>query len=262
MRSEVVVESLRELRARRTPPRVSVDGPPLHGSISLLAQPVYLSATQPDIGGAICNVRPSSRYEVVYAVYLVADWQPEVIAVVDGERSPARVCGWNGKVVILEIRSDEAPSVFCAERRGSERPLSEAEVRLVQSPSGVELVDAASFERDRCPGLEAHQAWGLSHSVRLRNTSPTSSDELSVWLVNEAGQAFVSRYPDWDVDPDVRQWWFAASGNGPFRLLVGTPIPEPSRDATRHLSCSAFDDDVYPDVAAATLGQAIGGLAM
>jgi len=89
LRAETVGAVLSGLRQPRAAPALAEPGPPLHGSIALLPQPVYLGTEQPDFGGWLCNVRPSERCEVLYAVYLAADSSLQISSVVGGEQRGA-----------------------------------------------------------------------------------------------------------------------------------------------------------------------------
>ena len=130
LRAETAVAALRELRRQRVPVQAPDQGPELHGSIALLPRPVYLSTEQPDFGGWICNVRPSTRFDVVYAVYLVSSASSQVTGVADGRSAGVSRCGWSGKIFIVEYRSDQDPSRLCAEPRSPRSPRSTIDLPL------------------------------------------------------------------------------------------------------------------------------------
>ena len=221
LRAETVKAVLAELRARRAMPVISNRGPSLHGSIALLPHPVYLGTEQPDFGGWICNVRASTRYEVIYAVYLVSDSSPHITGVVDGKRAWFSRCGWTDKIFILEYRSDETPNAVCAAPWEPRSPLSTLALELF-APSGAELLQATELERLPCPGMPSDRKWASTHFVRMRFTDTSDVDDLVVWLEDETGKRFHSVGSSADVDPDVRAWRYDLEDAEPVRLVVTT----------------------------------------
>ena len=223
LRAETAVAALGELRRQRVPPQAPDRGPELHGSIALLPRPVYLSTVQPDFGGWICNVRPSTRFDIVYAVYLVSAASSELASVVDGEwRWPSR-CGWQGKIFIVEYRSDQVPSHFCAEPRSPRSPRSTIDLSLL-APPGTELIQATEFNRWPCPGLPASDYWAnywaSTHFVRLRFPQLAEFDDVTIQLEDASGRRHDSVDFSGDVDPDVRSWRFNLAEAEPVRLIV------------------------------------------
>ena len=225
LRAETAVSTLGELRRQRVPPQAPDRGPKLHGSIALLPRPVYLSTTQPEIGGTICNVRPSTRFDIVYAVYLVSAASPDLASVVDGKwRWPSR-CGWwlGGKIFIVEYRSDQVPSHFCAEPRSPRSPRSTIDLSLV-APPGTELLQATEFNRWQCPGLPASDYWAnywaSTHFVRLRFPQLAEFDHVTIRLQDARGRRHDPVGFGDDVDPDVRYWRFNLAEAEPVRLIV------------------------------------------
>ena len=221
LRAETVKAMLEELRARRTMPVISNRGPSLHGSIALLPHPVYLGTEQPDFGGWICNVRPSTRYEVVYAVYLVSDSSPHITGVADGKRAWFSRCGWTDKIFILEYRSDETPSAVCAAPWEPRSPRSTLALELF-TPPGAELLQATELERLPCPGMPSDRKWASTHFVRMRFADTPDVDDLVVWLEDETGKRFHSVGSSGDVDPDVRAWRYDLGDAEPVRLVATT----------------------------------------
>ena len=220
LRSETAVAAISELRKQRTPPPVPDAGPRLRGSIALLDRPIYLSTEQPDFGGWICNVRPSERYDVIYAVYLVSASSSQVMAVADGQRVSISKCGWSGKVFIVEYRSDEVPQLLCAEPWSPRSPRTTIDLSP-SLPEGVELVQAIEFVRKPCPGLRANaESWASTHYVRLRFTGDVDHSKLSVRLVDADGEEHSGSRQGRDVDPDVRAWRFNLGDAKASRLIV------------------------------------------
>ena len=234
LRAETAVLALRELRRQRVPVQVPDRGPELYGSVTLLPRPVYLGTEQPGFGGWICNVRPSTRFEVIYAVYLVSTASLDLTSVVDGERQSPSGCGWSGKIFIVEYRSDRAPSHFCAEPRSPRSPRSTIELSLV-APPGTQLLQAIEFNRPPCPGLDASDYWASTHFVRLRFPELAEFDDVSVQLEDASGGRHDSVRRGGDVDPDVRSWRFNLDEAEPVRLIVSIPgqetdVPPPAID--------------------------------
>ena len=219
IRAETVGRTLEQLRGRRVMPELADQGPTLLGSVALLPQPVYLGTEQPDFGGWICNVRPSARYDVLYAVYLVSHASPEIVSVRDGERIYPATCGWRDRIFILEYRSDERPSAVCAEPSAPSSPLSSLSLDLA-APAGIELLQVTEFKREDCAGLDETTRWSSTHFVRLRNTGAYELEDLVVQLENEFGERFTPRLANYDPDPDVRGWRFDLGDSEPSRLLV------------------------------------------
>ena len=225
LRAETAFAALGELRRHRVLPQTPDRGPALHGSIALLPGPVYLSTEQPDIGGGICNVRPSTRFDIVYAVYLVSAASPELASVVDGEWGWPSRCGWwlGGKIFIVEYRSDQVPSHFCAESRSPRSPRSTIELSLV-APPGTELLQATEFNRWPCPGLPASNQWAnywaSTHFVRLRFPQLAEFDDVTIKLQDTRGRRHDPVSFGDDVDPDVRYWRFNLAEAEPVRLIV------------------------------------------
>ena len=231
LRVETVAAALGELRRQRVPPQAPAQGPELHGSIALLPMPVYLSTEQPDIGGGICNVRPSTRFDVVYTVYLVSAASSELGGVVDGQWDWASRCGWGGKIFIVEYRSDQVPSHFCAEPWSPQSPRSTIDLSLV-APPGTELLQATEFNRWHCPGLPASDYWAnywaSTHFVRLRFPQLAEFDDITIQLEDASGRLNDPVGRSGDVDPDVGAWRFNLDEAEPVRLIVS--IPEQATD--------------------------------
>ena len=219
LRAETVVAALGELRRHRVPPQAPDRGPELHGSIALLPRPVYLSTTQPDIGGGICNVRPSTRFDVVYAVYLVSAASSDLASVVTGERRWPSLCGWQGKIFIVQYRSDQAPSHFCTEPYSPRSPRSTIDLALV-APPGTELLQATEFNRPSCPGLPPSASWASTHFVRLRFPQLAELDDVTIKLQDASGRRHDPVGWGYDVDPDVRYWRFNLAEAEPVRVIV------------------------------------------
>ena len=243
LRAETVKAVLEELRARRAMPVISNRGPSLHGSIALLPHPVYLGTEQPDFGGWICNVRPSTRYEVIYAVFLVSDSSPHITGIVDGKRARFSRCGWTDKIFILEYRSDETPSAVCAAPWEPRSPRSTLALELF-TPPGAELLQATELERLPCPGMPSDRNWASTHFVRMRFTDTPDVDDLVMWLEDETGTRFDSVGSSGDVDPDVRAWRYDLGDAEPVRLVVRTEenadsweAPETVADDTAEAEC-------------------------
>ena len=242
LRAETVAAALGELRRQRLPLQAPDRGPELHGSIALLPRPVYLSTAQPNFGGWICNVRSSTRFDVVYAVYLVSAASSDLTSVVDGEqRWPSR-CGWGGKIFIVEYRSDQVPSLFCAEPRSPRSPRSTIDLSLV-APPGTELLQATEFNRWSCPGLAASDSWASTHFVRLRFPQLAEFDDVTIQLEAARGRRHDPVGRGGDVDPDVRSWRFNLAEAEPVRLIVSIPeqetdVPPPAiADKEPELTC-------------------------
>ncbi len=234
LRAETAVSTLRELRRQRVVVPAPDWGPELYGSIALLPGPVYLSTQQPNFGGWICNVRPSTRFDVVYAVYLVSTASPDLTSVVDGERRRPSGCGWGGKIFIVEYRSDEVPSLFCAEPPSPRSPRSTIDLALV-APPGTQLLQAIEFNRWACPDLDAADDWASTHFVRLRFPELTEINDVTVQLEDANGRRHDSVGRGGDVDPDVRTWRFTLAEEEPVRLIVSLPggatdVPPPAID--------------------------------
>ena len=242
LRAETAVSTLRDLRRQRVPPRAPDQGPELYGSIALLPRPVYLSTQQPNIGGRICNVRPSTRFDVVYAIYLVSTASSNVTGVVDGRRAGVSRCGWSGKIFIVEYRSDQDPSHLCAEPHSPRSPRSTIDLSL-DAPPGTQLLQATEFNRWSCPGLDASDSWASTHFVRLRFPGTADPDGVTVLLEDAGGRRHDSVGRGGDVDPDVRSWRFNLAGAEPIRLIVSTPgqetdVPPPAvDDEEQELTC-------------------------
>ncbi|MCY3919605.1 MAG: hypothetical protein OXG38_07360 [Chloroflexi bacterium] len=227
LRAETAVSTLGELRRQRVPPQGPGRGPELHGSIALLPGPVYLSTEQPDFGGWICNIRPSTRFDVVYAVYLVSTASPDLTSVVDGERRWLSRCASRGKIFIAEYRSDQEPSHLCAEPRSPRSPRSTIDLSI-DAPPGTQLLQAIGLDRWSCPGLDASDSWASTHLVRLRFPELAEFDDVTVQLEDANGQRHDSASHGRDVDPDVRYWRFNLDEAEPVHLIVS--IPEQAAD--------------------------------
>ena len=227
LRAETTVAALAELRRQRVPPQGPGRGPELHGSIALLPGPVYLSTEQPNIGGRICNIRPSTRFDVVYAVYLVSTASPDLTSVVDGERRWLSRCASRGKIFIAEYRSDQEPSHLCAEPRSPRSPRSTIDLSI-DAPPGTQLLQAIGLDRWSCPGLDASDSWASTHLVRLRFPELAEFDDVTVQLEDANGQRHDSASHGRDVDPDVRYWRFNLDEAEPVHLIVS--IPEQATD--------------------------------
>ena len=223
LRAETAVSALGELRRQRVPPQAPDRGPALHGSIALLPRPVYLSTVQPDFGGWICNVRPSTRFDVVYAVYLVSAASSDLTSVVDGERRRTSRCGWQGKIFIVEYRSDQVPSHFCAEPWSPRSPQSTIDLSLV-APPGTELLQATEFNRRPCPGLPASDYWASTHFVRLRFPQLAEFDDVTIKLQDTRGRRHDPVDSGGDVDPDVRYVALQPGGGGAGSLDRLDPV--------------------------------------
>ena len=250
LRAETAVAALGELRRQRVASQTPDRGPELHGSIALLPRPVYLSTEQPDIGGGICNVRPSTRFDVVYAVYLVSAASSELTSVVDGQRHSPFPCGRWGKIFIVEYRSDQVPSHICAEPRSPRSPRSTIDLALV-APSGTELLQATEFNRRPCPGLPASDSWASTHFVRLRFPQLAEFDDVTIQLEDASGRRHDAVGRSGDVDPDVRSWRFNLAEAEPVRLIVSIPeqatdVPPPESDDQEQATDPACVEDLGP----------------
>ncbi len=256
LRAETAVAALGELRRQRVPPQAPDRGPELHGSIALTPRPVYLSTVQPNIGGGICNVRPSTRFDVVYAVYLVSAVSSELMSVVDGQRHWPSRCGRGGKIFIVEYRSDQVPSHFCAEPYSPRSPRSTIDLSLL-APPGTELLQATEFNRPSCPGLDASDSWAnywaSTHFVRLRFPQLAELDDITIQLADASGRRHdpVGRGDYFDPDPDVRSWRFNLAEAEPVRLTVSirgqaTDVPPPESDDQEPETDPACVEDLGP----------------
>ena len=225
LRAETAVAALRELRRQRVPPQAPDRGPELYGSITLLPRPVYLSTEQPDFGGWICNIRPSTRFDVVYAIYLVSTASWELTSVVNGGRQSPSGCGWRDKIFIVEYRSDQEPSYFCAEPYSPRSPRSTIDLALV-APPGTQLLQATELDRVTCPGLDPSGYWAAKHFVRLRFPELAEFDDVTVQLEDASGRRYAPHYRGRDVDPDVGSWRFNLGEAEPVRLIVSIPGQE------------------------------------
>ena len=230
LRAETAVATLRDLRRQRVAVQAPDQGPELYGSIALLPRPVYLSTEQPNLGGGICNVRPSTRFDVVYAIYLVSAASWDLASVVDGEWQWPSGCGWSGKIFIVEYRSDQAPSHLCAEPRSPRSPRSTIDLSLV-APPGTQLLQATAFNRAPCPGLDASdywaaEGWASTHFVRLRFPELAEFDDVTVQIEDARDQRHDSVGGRGDVDPDVRSWRFNLAEAEPVRVIVSIPEQE------------------------------------
>ena len=219
IRAGVAAESLRDLRARRSPPASPPVAPPLHGPAAAYPNAVYYSPVQPDFGGWICNVRTSERYDVTYAVYLAAQDSFDAAVSVDGEEAYARTCGWRGKVFIVELRSDQQTDAVCIAPREPERFRTTVELEL-DAPPGFEIESAQEFERGACPGVREGR-WESTHFVRVRSRGEVGPDKVSARLENAAGDRFyVSGWGGFDPDPDVAGWRFNVDSGEPVKLVI------------------------------------------
>ena len=234
LRAETAVAALRELRRQRVAVQAPVHGPALHGSIALLPGPVYLGTEQPGFGAWICNIRPSTRFDIVYAVYLVSTTSSDLTSVVDGERRWPSQCGGSGKVITVEFQSDQAPSLLCAEPSSPRSPRSTIDLSLV-APPGTQLLQATEFNRWSCPGLDTSDYWASTHFLRLRFPQLAEFDDVTVQLEDASGARHDSVGRGGDVDPDVGSWRFNLAEAEPVRLIVSIPgqetaVPPPAVD--------------------------------
>ena len=270
LRAETVIDSLSDLRRRARVPAISAGGPRLHGSIALLPHPVYLGTDQPDFGGWICHVRPSERYDVVYAVYLVSDSRPAVIGAVDGAREHISRCGWNDKIFIVEYRSNEVPEAICAEPAIPARLPSTLALDL-DAPDGVELVQAGAFQRSVCPALPDQHGWASTHIAALRVTGGVEFDDLQIKLETDDGAAWSNVDSHRGVDPDVISYRFDVKSGEPARIVVtlrdgagsGSGASEPARvestdDEAPQTACQELHDGLGGPVLAETLHESAG----
>lgn len=219
IRADVAAESLRELRARRSAPALPPAAVPLHGPAAAYPSAVYYSAVQPDFGGWICNVRASERYDVTYAVYLVALNSFDAAISVNGEAVSARTCGFRGKVFIVELRSDQEPDAVCVAPSEPQQFRTTVELDL-EAPPGFEIESAQEFKRGGCPGVREGR-WESTHFVRVRSRGEVGLDEVSVRLENAAGDRFrISGHGRWDPDPDVEGWRFNVDSGEPVKLVI------------------------------------------
>ena len=218
LRAGVAAESLRELRARRSVPALPPTAPPLHGPAAYPSA-VYYSAVQPDFGGWICNVRASERYDVTYAVYLAALDSFDAAMSVGGEAVSARTCGFQGKVFIVELRSDQEPDAVCVAPSEPEQFRTTVDLEL-EAPSGFEIESAQEFKRGGCPGVREGR-WESTHFVRVRSRGAVGFNEVSVRLENAAGDQFrISGHGRSDPDPDVDGWRFNVDSGEPVKLVI------------------------------------------
>lgn len=270
LRAETVIDSLSDLRRRARVPAASARGPRLHGSIALLPLPVYLGTEQPDFGGWICHVRPSERYEVVYAVYLVSDSRPSVIGAVDGAREYISRCGWNDKIFVVEYRSDQAPDAICAEPAIPARLPSTLALDL-DAPDGVELLHAGAFQRSNCPALPDQHGWASTHIAALRVTEGVEFDDLEIKLETDDGASWSEVASLRDVDPDVISYRFDVKSGEPARIVVtlrdgagsGSEASEPAHvestdDEAPQAACQELHDGLGGPVFAETLHESAG----
>ena len=270
LRAETVVDALSDLRRRARMPVVSTRGPRLHGSVALLPHPVYLGTDQPDFGGWICNVRPSARYDVIYAVYLVSISNSAIAGALNGEREWLSRCGWNDKIFIVEYRSDEAPQAICAQPTRPDSALSSLALE-VDSPDGVELVQASKFYRDKCPALPNERGWASTHIVRLRVTGGVDFDDLGIQLQTDDDVLWNEVGTRGDVDPDVRSYTFDVTSGEPTRVVVslrddassdGGPSDPADTDSTDdeapETECQERHDGRGNPVIAETLHESVG----
>ena len=219
IRADEAADELGGLRARRVLPALPTAAPRLHGPAAAHPTAVYYSAEQPDFGGWICNVRSSERYRVNYAVYLAALDSFEAAVVVDGNAVSAATCGWTGKVFIVEIRSDQAPSAVCVAPIEPDRFRTTVELDL-DAPPGFEIESAQEFTRGDCPGADGKR-WESTHFVRVRNRGTLDFTEVSVRLENAAGRRFeVGGWGRWDADPDIAGWRFNVTSGKPVKLVI------------------------------------------
>ncbi len=219
IRADAAAAALSGLRARRVQPALATAAPPLHGPAAAHPAAVYYSAEQPDFGGWICNVRPSERYRVSYAVYLASLDVFDTTVVVDGDAVPARTCGWSGKVFIVEIRSDQAPAAVCVAPVEPEWFRTTVALKL-DAPPGFEIESAQEFTRGACPGADGER-WESTHFVRVRSRGTLDITEVSVRLENAAGQRFeVGGWGPSDVDPDISGWRFNVTSGKPVKLVI------------------------------------------
>ena len=219
IRADAASAALSGLRASRSPPVPATGAPPLHGPAAAHPAAVYYSAEQPDFGGWICNVRPSERYRVSYAVYLASLDVFDAAVVVDGNAAAARTCGWSGKVFIVEIRSDQAPAAVCAAPTEPEWFRTTVDLKL-DAPPGFEIESAQEFARGSCPGADGKR-WESTHYVRVRSRGSLDITEVSVRLENAAGQRFeVAGWGPPDVDPDIAGWRFNVTSGKPVKLVI------------------------------------------
>ncbi|MYA02364.1 MAG: trypsin-like peptidase domain-containing protein [Chloroflexi bacterium] len=206
LRSAEVVRSIKSLRAARAMPVLNADGPPLFGSVALRQQPIYLSTTQPDFGGWICNVRASERYDVMYAIYLAGIDSPSKTSIRDGKHQALQTCGFGGRIFIVEYRSDEVPDAVCVEPQRPTSPLSTMQIEF-EAPEGFELLQATEFRREPCPGLVndgGTDYWPSDAYISLRATTDVKLRDIVLAFVDPAGNELDAIL--WhvsDVDPDV-----------------------------------------------------------
>ena len=206
LRSSEVARSIESLRSARDMPVLNSNGPSLFGSVALREKPIYLSTTQPDFGGWICNVRASERYDVIYAIYLASTNGLDGTSIRQGDRQRLETCGFGGRIFIVEYRSDEVPDAVCVEPWRPNSPLSTLDIEF-EAPDGVELLQATEFLREPCPGFNADgrtDYWPSDVYIRLRATTGFNFEELVLAFLDAEGNELDAIFwQDWDVDPDV-----------------------------------------------------------
>ena len=221
LRSETLGRALLTLRRNIERPQLPVEGTALLGSAAAWPLPLYVGEVQPRIGGSICNVRMSERYERHYAVFVARIDGKQLISVVDGERVTPRRCGSNDKVFLISWRADEVPETICVEPTQPSSPRSTLDWEL-EAPAGIALQQAVEFRREPCPGLpESYLRWDTTHFLQLRNTGEIEFDDLQVRLEDGDGERLeVTLTQVSDVDPDVRSWRVRVAEGVPARVVV------------------------------------------
>lgn len=232
LRADLVSQSIARMRDARLLPAVNTTaGPPAAGPFALLERPVWVGAEQPDLGGRLCNVRTSERYDLRYAVYLLRSADYARLAVLDGEPEYGSLseCGPSGRVVLFQYRSDAAPDVICLGPYQPRHPLTTVELKFV-APPGVELLQLTELVRAPCPGLaedgqDGTLRWESDLYLQLRVSASIDLNDLAVQFRDADGdpieQADADAWAPWAIDPDVVSWLINLIGEAePARLVV------------------------------------------
>ena len=222
LRVEVVTTSLAAMRSRTERPDFSQDGPPAHGSAAAYGQPLYTGPMQPEFSGKICDVHPSERHDLYFAVYVSNINNPDVWRVYEEDGDRPDTCDFGDKIFIVEYRPDETPEAICIEPRRPLSPVSTVEWEL-EAPDGVELHLVREFPRNDCPGLSSLEEtrWFSTHYFKLRNLGEHDFEDFIVRVYNEEDKRFLPRRDIYTfADSDVWAWRVNVDEGKPVKVIV------------------------------------------